>query len=421
MLESFENRVVAILEAKLEGDDIASGNKRFWNDLPKLQHMFSKHPILATYGSSLAAGAYKYTNEQLRKHNASVREAMSIFYAIAQIEKDHHAALEKLAAQLAYQVLGFPIENIDAKIVLDQDEIEANEAGELEVPKFSEADEELRKHVNKRITMHAMTQGSAVHAYMSIYGMVKDELKAIDGRLEQLYYKLAVGSVHQYWVIDLEQYLQSLLGARVGSSRLIFPEDGEAGLEKPEEPEKPEPEESEEPEPEKPEKPESRDVIVKARAVCFPILVQEVFKGVMQAATAHGLQQYDSKTLKVIYANADKVEHEPFLIQVGHELWRKFTAMVKSDKHMPPLHQVIIAMSKMEPDEVHDIVMKCLDDQPDKAVERLRELVDFGDEPEEYKDSEGYEEPEEYEDSEGRLESDEPDHDEPDESDLPED
>jgi hypothetical protein len=143
------------------------------------------------------------------------------------------------------------------------------------------------------------------------------------------------------------------------------------GDERVEWPEQPEPEpEPEQPEPE-PEQPEPEQPVVVARAVCFPVLCQELSKGVMEILTMHGLSAYDEDTARGVIHYADRLEDEPWLIQVGPELWRKFLKVVPK---RTKLADIVSMLSTLQPSEVNKVITAVIEN-PDEATEILQDLI----------------------------------------------
>jgi hypothetical protein len=109
---------------------------------------------------------------------------------------------------------------------------------------------------------------------------------------------------------------------------------------------------------------------VVAKAWIFPILAQELSKGVMELLTMHGYSNLDQGTQEALQKHADKLKHEPFLIMVGPTLWRKFLKVIPKDTKMSNL---ISKFSKLDPDQVHEIIDDVIDN-PDQAEEKLSEI-----------------------------------------------
>jgi hypothetical protein len=141
--------------------------------------------------------------------------------------------------------------------------------------------------INKRLTLNTLTQGSAVHAMLTIHHAVDQEIQAINPDLLQLYNKLSSGSHEYYWLIDIPAMFTSLGMMAAGSAKVEWPET------------------------------EGDTPKIVAKAVIFPILAQEMSKGVAELISAHGLSNLDADTTSAVLGKADDIRHEPYLIQVG--------------------------------------------------------------------------------------------------------
>lgn len=70
-------------------------------------------------------------------------------------------------------------------------------------------DDELRDHINKRLTLNLLIQGAATHAFLSAHYLVRDQLDALNPKLIPLYDKVTVGGFLSGWCGDLVLILGS--------------------------------------------------------------------------------------------------------------------------------------------------------------------------------------------------------------------
>ena len=111
---------------------------------------------------------------------------------------------------------------------------------------------------------------------------------------------------------------------------------------------------------------------IDARGMVFPVLAQEMSKGVAELISYHGLENLDDKETEQVLSHADDIRHEPYLIQVGPELWRRFL------KVKPPsvsLADIMMALTLQEPDHLHKIVAAVVEN-PEEAGPLLSALID---------------------------------------------
>lgn len=293
------------------------------------------HPILSKYGNQLAKGAFDYTDQRLKNLNITHTDALRIFREILQIESSHKQELNEMAKNIVSELYGIDKEQLEIEDRVSPNETESQTEWS---ERGAQMDERVKGHVHMRATMNMLSQGAAVHQMMTLHHMVKDALDQIDPRLVQLYDKLSAGSMHNYWFWNIQNIVGQLKGAAVGSTRVDYKE--ENGEEVP---------------------------VVKAAAVCFPVLVQELSKGVMQMLSHHHIGRLDKSTLQRVLAEADKIELEPYFIMVGPELWRK-TLQASKDLNIP-VAELVSSIASKEPKEVHDLFDKMLTDF--KVAERI--------------------------------------------------
>ena len=366
MMEMISSTVVPVIMEAYE-DESHRSTQDFWRDLPRnREHTFGKHPILAMHGANLSKDAFDFTSEKMQQSGGAINshQFMQIVMQIMQLESRHKEELQELAKDITVKIWGVPREMLETDLgPMDMgggdDFGEEDDQEEEEVPELTD---EIRPQVNKRISMNTMTQGSAVHAMYSMHHLVDRAINKISPQLLQLYNRVASGSVHQYWLLDIPAIAAQLKNMKAGEVRVEFPQDRQ------------EPEAEIDPEEglgDEDTWDENKDPRVRASAVIFPVLCQELSKGVMEVLTMHGLADLDDEQSKAVIHHGDKLEDEPWLIQVGPALWRKFLTVVPKGIRMA---DIITALSLQEPDEVHKILMATLE-HPENAKQLLQELL----------------------------------------------
>lgn len=287
-----------------------------------------EHPILTKYGPQLAKGAFNYTKNRLQTLNAAdakdMAQYINIFREIMRIESAHKQELNDMAKDIVSELYGIDKNQLEIEDTVKPNETESQTEWSERGAKI---DDRVKKHIHMRATMNMLSHGAAVHQMMTLHHMVKDALDKIDPKLVRLYDQLSAGSMHNYWFWNIRQIGEMLKGAVAGSTKVEYKEEN------------------------------GEDVpVVKAAAMCFPILVQELSKGVMQMLSHHHIGKLDKATLQRVLAEADKLELEPFFIMVGPELWRK-TLQISQSLNLP-MAEMISAIASHEPDEVHDLIDK---------------------------------------------------------------
>lgn len=352
-MESGNDIMVSILAEAYE-DETHPSTQSFWKDLPgNREHLFAKHPVLSLMGDKLSRGAWEHVTSRVADLNANPANAMRIMHQIVQKEREHQDELIGLAKRIVVQIWGIPEEMLEGRLTSD---VEKNEEGG-EGSEKPELDENMRKQINKRLTMNTMTQGSAVHAMMTMHHAVDKEIGKIDPELLDLYNRISSLSVQMYWLMDIPAMFAMLGMSAVGSANVNHDEENDSYK-------------------------------IDARGVVFPVLAQEMSKGVAELISYHGLENLDDKETEQVLSHADDIRHEPYLIQVGPELWRRF---LKVKPQGVSLADIMMALTLQEPDHLHKIVTAVVEN-PEEAGPLLSALID---DPEEF-------EVEEYDDGYGQ-------------------
>ena len=372
--------------------DANRGTVNFWKNIRKSDHPYSTHPILALYGYESAQKAFKYGLEKLIEQNPQLRDlphkqamrqafqtAQRVVQQETQLEQPHAAELEQLAIKAVAQAWGVPPEMLNATLTTH---IEPPDQEDPEEEIFSDDlpeqdNEHLRGQINKRITLNALTQGAALHNMATLHHLVKDELEAISPQLLQLFQQFTGGAVNSYWLLDFASITRAALrNTVVGTSRVEHPDEDPD-----EDPDKDQEIEDEfagyEEEEYGEEKEDNHSATVVAKAFNFPVLLQELVKGVMELLSQHGLSSMDADQLNTVYQEADRIEDEPWLIQVGPHLWRAFLQIVPKGSS---LATVVAKIAQQEPKYIHDLLAKTIEavhrnEDPSEAREILSQLM----------------------------------------------
>jgi len=319
---------------KEDYEDEAEQSTRNWFSSKPLDG----HPILSKFGPSLAKKSFDYTKQRLQNLNSNYTDSFRLFREIMQIESRHKEQLNELAKNIVSQVYGID----ESQLEVDED-VQVNKTEEQSEwsEKGAVIDDRVKKHIHMRATMNMLSHGAAVHQMFTLHHMVKEALDDIDPNLVGLYDKFSAGATHMYWFQNIERAAEQLKGSAVGSTKVEYQE-GEDGEEVP---------------------------VVKAAAICFPVLVQELSKGVMQMLSHHHIGKLDKATLQKVLAEADKIQLEPYFIMVGPALWR--TTLEVSKKLNANLSEIISAIASHEPDEVHNLFDK-METNPSAAENIIR-------------------------------------------------
>jgi hypothetical protein len=318
-------------------------NKKFWKNLPKnKEHALGKHPVFTLEGEGLDRASYKHTRGVADKAKVNHAELGGLFQQAMRHEQAHKAALEKLAVQAVAKMMHVKEDELEAHLGQD---VDVNETMELSPEEKKDFPPHLLEEANKRITSNAFAQGASVHAYLTahFFDEIEKKIKEIDPELVAIYAKLASGSHHMYWLMNMDE-MNLAMGA-IGSVKPEYKEDGE--------------------------------LKAVAKSPLFIVLVQELVKGVMELRYIKNLQKSElsDDEIRSIYQYADKIGDEPRLIQVGPELWRRFLKVVAASKVKQNSTQVYEHLIHMSPKDIHDFILLVVS-KPAEASEKLKLLLE---------------------------------------------
>lgn len=343
-------------------DETDRSIRDFWGNITRnKEHRLGRHPIFALHGDRLSRSSWEHTSGKARgsgfRGRSDINSLYQIFSKIMQLEHNHADELVELAKDITVKIWDIPREMLEAQITPDVDiNYEEDYQGDDE-------GEEPTDEINKRITLNSVTHGSAVHAMLTMHHLVDRAISEIDPRLLKLYNYFSSGSHEFYWLIDIPSILGDLAGMAVGSESVQF--DGEMP-------------------------------VITAKAIMFPVLCQELSKGVAELITMHGLDGLDENTISRVLSAADDFKLEPYLIQIGPEVWRK---ILKVKPANVTLAELVRDLSTQTPSELHKIIDAVIDD-PETAKRMLLDLTDDPSDFEVDQYDDGYEDDEEDEEEE---------------------
>ncbi len=312
-------------------------------------HALGDHPLFGQYGLELAKASRAHTAELLKKRWPGGRfndmQVMQLYMTILRLESAHREELQTEAIRVTSEIWGIPPEKLRA-LLTDEVDSGAEEPGgeDEEVEAVRDATDELsdedRAQINHRIMMNTLTQGAAVHQYASLHHAAGEVVKRIDPNLAKLYDQLIAASLERYWSIDISQLLEMMTQGAVGSETLEWDEEVEDNEDTP---------------------------TVVAKATCFPVLLQELAKGVMEILTSTS-RGADPHMQEKTDRHADKFEHELLQLMVGPELWRKFLAALKqAGVPTNQIPHIIRSMSDLKPNQAMRIISLVIESPGDVA------------------------------------------------------
>jgi len=279
---------------------------------------------------------------------------------VISIEREHKEELEKLAVELVVSELGVPEGDLQFDAKLEKPNMEGM-SREPQKPKKNqdfenpqeemEAAERLEKfdlERQKRRFINSLIQGSSKKA-LYLYYMVEERLNELDPRLLNLYSLVMSVNDLLYWVIPNLDQMMSMPGG--GEESMGGRE--ELNL-------------------------ETDPPTIIARGMMFPILVHELFKGVMDYVSAHGLPS-DPETAEAVVGMEDTLPAEVWDLRLGPVIWEKFTEaypseLFDSDKRTIQ-NYLYFKIVSLEPEEFFNLTREMLSGTQ-KGKDMVKEIVD---------------------------------------------
>lgn len=216
----------------------------------------------------------------------TMMRSQELLNEIIDAEDGYRDELEMVAAQMvtdAYPIIDYANIRIDAKIVEMGDlNIQPGE-GELSLDNIPEEAEKAKRRI-----INGITQGASIRGAFG-FMLFREYLDQIDTGLVNKYneiLKLAFG------IYDDENAIAMLLAMLAQGQKM---QGGESEMEYDE---------------------ENEQFVIKARAICFPILVHEIVKGLYEIVGTEGFGADKEKNQAIVGA-VDKVSNEPRDLQYG--------------------------------------------------------------------------------------------------------
>jgi hypothetical protein len=290
---------------------------------------------------------------------------------IMSIERGHEKELENLAVNLTIKNFQIPdgLVKWDVKLTplkemtLDNFEIE-DEKGEIN-PEAVNIEQEIYNDLEdlnlenaKRRFINTLTQGAAEKGHY-IFHMVPDELKKITGNdtLSELYGIMMSVNDAMYWQYDDDNI----------DSKFDNPNFHPAGTE----------------EVEPPEDEDGLPTIV-VRAVNFPVMIHECFKGYMDFMATHGIPknnagEYDLDKWEKIQKSEDTLNKETWDIRLGPVIWSRILDLYPDDvtakENFPTIQNFFLKSVYSLPAKNFLVLMKEIMGQTKTGVRLLGEML----------------------------------------------
>ena len=274
------------------------------------EKIFSPKTMTALKGKSGESLRAMLGNKDLMQ---ALVKSQAVLNEIIDAEDGYRDELEMVAAQMAtdaYPIIDYANIKIDAKIVGMGDlDIQPGE-GEVSADNApAEAEKAKRRIIN------GITQGASIRGAFG-FMLFKEYLDQINPALVDKYneiLKLAFG------IYDDENAIAMMLAALAQGAKM---QGGESEMEYDE---------------------ENEQFVIKAKAICFPMLVHEIVKGLYEIVGTEGFGADKEKNQAIVGA-VDKLSNEPRDLQYGKFIYDAISAIYnESDVDDPRVRELFFA------------------------------------------------------------------------------
>ena len=245
------------------------------------EKIFKPETMTALKGKSGASLKQMLGNKSLMQTLMSSQEILG---EIIEAEKSHRDVLSQIAVDMvtqAYPIIDYANIRIDAKIEdnIDLGGSEGEPEPEFPTPEFLKA---------KRRIINGITQGASIRGSFAFY-LFKEYLNLLDDSLVDKYGEILK---QVFGIYDDENAIAMMLAALEQGQKMAG---GESEMEYDE---------------------ENDQFVIKARALCFPMLVHEIVKGLYEIVGTQGFGK-DKEQNKAVIGAVDKLSNEPRDLQYG--------------------------------------------------------------------------------------------------------
>jgi hypothetical protein len=309
--------------------------------------IFSPKTIASLKGKSGESLRQMLGNKNLRQ---TMIRTQGLLDEIINAEEGYRDELEMVATQMvtdAYPVVDYANIRIDAKIVTMNNLNISPSEGEVSLDNLpAEAEKAKRRIIN------GITQGASIRGAFG-FMLFKEYLDAINPELVNKYgeiLKLAFG------IYDDENAIAMMLAALAQGQKS---QGGESEMEYDE---------------------ENEQFVIKAKAICFPMLVHEIVKGLYEIVGTQGFGTDKEKNKAIINA-VDKLSNEPNDFRFGKFIYDAISKLYnESDVEDARVRELFFAeVYKLEDNEFFPFIENAVNDEltPDQKRWALDTMKDI--------------------------------------------
>lgn len=300
------------------------------------EKIFSPKTIATLKGKSGASLRQMLGNKNLKQ---AISRSATLIPEIIAAEDEYRDELEMVASQMvtdAYPIIDYANIKIDAKIV-NMEDIQLPQPDPQEdpaLPDFGEDDPEKMKA--KRRIINGITQGASIRGAFG-FMLFKEYLDAINPELVDKYNEILKLS---FGIYDDENAIAMLLAMIAQNQNMPG---GESEMEYDE---------------------ENEQFVIKARAICYPMLVHEIVKGLYEIVGTEGFGA-DKEKNQAIVNQVDKLSNEPRDLQYGKFIYDAISDVYnQSEINDPRVRELFFAeLYKSSDDEFFPFIENAVNDE----------------------------------------------------------
>ena len=278
-------------------------------------------------------------------------DSQKILGEIIDAEKGYHDLLEAIAVEIAteaYPIIDYANIRIEAKISTTPSIAKTPPPSEPPTPDNTpkEAEKARRRIIN------GITQGASVRGAF-IFMLFREHLDDMDDTLVEKYNEI---SKKVFGIYDDETAIAMLLAALEQKQKM---KGGESEIEWDE---------------------ENKQFVIKAEALCFPMLVHEIIKGLYEIVGTEGFGSDKEKNQAIVNA-VDKVSNEPNDFRFGKFIYDAITKLYNENNYTDArIRELFFAsLYKLEDGEFFPFVENAINDKltPEQKRWALGEMRDI--------------------------------------------
>ena len=296
------------------------------------EKIFSPKTMAALKGKSGESLRQMLGNKDLMQ---TLMRSQALLGEIIQAEDGYRDELEMVAAQMvtdAYPIIDYANIKIDGKIVgLGDLDIPQGGGGEVSIDNTPPEAEKAKRRI-----INGITQGASIRGAFG-FMLFKEYLDQLSPELVEKYneiLKLAFG------IYDDENAIAMMLAALAQGQKM---QGGESEMEYDE---------------------ENEQFVIKARAICFPMLVHEIVKGLYEIVGTEGFGADKEKNQAIVGA-VDKLSNEPNDLRFGKFFYDAISKLYnESDIEDARVRELFFAeIYKLGEDEFFPFVENAVNDE----------------------------------------------------------